>query len=137
RLESAITKHTKAILFCNPTNPTGKVYSKDELKEIARIAIKHNLYIISDEMYEYFVYDGKKHISIGSFDEVKDRVISVFGVSKSYAMTGWRIGYIVAHEKLINEIFKIHDSLVTCPTAVSQYAALAALNGGKEMVNKF
>lgn len=137
RLEGAITRNTKAILLCNPSNPIGKVYSEDELKEIARIASKYNLFIITDEMYEYFTYNGKKHISIGSFPEIADRTISIFGLSKSYAMTGWRIGYITASKNLVNQIFKIHDSLVTCPTAVSQYAAIAALNGPQTEVEQF
>jgi aminotransferase len=132
-----VTQKTKALLICNPCNPTGKVYTEKELRQIADIAKRNNLFIISDEMYEYFTYDGKKHISIGSFPDVADRVISIFGVSKSYAMTGWRIGYIVAHKELIKQIFKIHDSLVTCPTAVSQYAALAALEGNQDVVKEF
>lgn len=134
RLEKAVTKKSKLILICNPCNPTGKVYSRTELKEVARIAAKYNLYIVTDEMYEDFVYDGKEHISIGSFPEVKDLTISIFGLSKSYSMTGWRIGYMVASERLVNEVFKIHDSMVTCPTAVSQYAAIAALTGPKDEV---
>lgn len=134
KLEAAITPKTKAILICNPCNPTGKIYSKEELKQIADIAIRHNLFIVSDEMYEYFTYDGKEHISIGSFPEVRDRVITVYGVSKSYCMTGWRIGYIVAEQSIIKQIMKIHDSLVTCPTAVSQYAAIAAISGLQENV---
>lgn len=137
RLEGAITQHTKAILICNPCNPTGKVYSEAELAEVARIAKKYNLYIITDEMYEYFVLDGKKHKSLGSMPDVADRVISVFGLSKSYAMTGWRIGYIVADKRLIPQIFKVHDSLITCPTAVSQYAALAALQGKQDVVKEY
>lgn len=134
KIEAAITPNTKAILVCNPVNPTGKVYSRAELKEIARVALKHNLFIISDEIYEYFLYDKHEHISIGSFAEVQDRTITIFGVSKTYAMTGWRIGYITASKDLINQIFKIHDSLVTCPTAVSQYAALAAISGPQDNV---
>jgi aminotransferase len=137
KVEAAITQQTKAILICNPCNPTGKVYTKEELKALADVARRYNLFIISDEMYEYFTYDGKKHVSIGSFPEVADRVISIFGVSKSYAMTGWRIGYIIANKKLISQIFKVHDSLVTCPTAVSQYAALEALEGNQSMVNDY
>lgn len=137
KIEAAITPQTKALLMCNPCNPTGKVYSYEELKEIARIGEKYNLFIITDEIYEYFTFDKKKHISIGSFPEVRDRVISIFGLSKSYAMTGWRIGYIVASKKLITQIFKIHDSLVTCPTAVSQYAALAALEGKQDIVLEY
>lgn len=137
RLEKAVTKKSKLILICNPCNPTGKVYSREELKEVARIAAKHNLYIVTDEMYEDFVYDGREHVSIGSFPEVKDLTISIFGLSKSYSMTGWRIGYMVASERLVNEVFKIHDSMVTCPTAVSQYAAIAALEGSKDKVWEF
>lgn len=137
KIESGVTQNTKAILVCNPCNPTGKVYSYDELKEIARIAEKYNLFIITDEIYEYFTFDNKKHISIASFPEAQDRTISVFGLSKSYAMTGWRIGYVVASKKLIGQIFKIHDSLVTCPTAVSQYAALAALQGEQDIVKEY
>lgn len=137
KLEQAITPNSKAIVICNPCNPTGKVYTKEELKAVARIAVKHNLYIVTDEIYQDFVFDGKKHISIGSFKEVADRTISVFGLSKSYAMTGWRIGYIVTNQTLMSQIFKIHDSLVTCPTAVSQYAALAAIKGDKKDVAYF
>ena len=137
KVEAAMTQRTKAILMCNPCNPTGKVYTHEELKELARIARKYNLFIISDEMYEYFTYDKKKHISIGSFPEVADRVISIFGVSKSYAMTGWRIGYAVANKELIAQIMKIHDSLVTCPTVVSQYAALAAITDKQDTVAEF
>ncbi|MEI6532438.1 MAG: acetolactate synthase small subunit [Candidatus Roizmanbacteria bacterium] len=137
QLEGAITQNTKAILVTNPCNPTGKVYTQIELKEIARIAIKYNLYIITDEIYEYFIYDGRKHISIGSFPEVKDRTITIQGVSKSYAMTGWRIGYIIASKEITKQIFKLHDSFVTCPTAVSQYAALSAIQGDKKDVEYF
>ncbi len=137
KVEAAMTQRTKAILMCNPCNPTGKVYTLEELQQLAKIARKYNVFIISDEIYEYFTYDNKKHISIGSLPEVADRVISIFGVSKSYAMTGWRIGYIVANKDLVAQIMKIHDSLVTCPTAVSQYAALAAITGKKDSVSAF
>jgi aminotransferase len=133
KIEAAITPATKAILFSNPCNPTGKVYAETELKLLAALAVKYDLFIIADEMYEYFVYDDKKHISIASFPEVADRTISLFGFSKSYAMTGWRVGYLVANESLIKQIFKAHDSLVTCPTVVSQYAALEALRGAQNI----
>lgn len=137
KIEASITQNTKAILVCNPCNPTGKVYSLEELKEIARIANEHNLFIITDEMYEYFTFDNKKHISIGSLPGTQERTISIFGVSKSYAMTGWRIGYIAASKRLIPEIFKVHDSLITCPTVASQYAALAALKGDQQIVKEY
>ena len=136
-MRKAITSKTKAILLCNPSNPTGKVYSRDELKEIAAIAKEHNLYIIVDEMYEYFTFDGKEHVSIGSFPEVAEQTISVFGVSKSYAMTGWRIGYLVAVRELAYEIFKVQDSFITCPAAVSQYAAIEAITGPQDCVQYF
>lgn len=134
RLAGAITERTKAVLLTNPCNPTGKVYTKDELQGIAQIASEHNLYIISDEMYEYFTFDGKTHTSIASFPEVADRTISIFGLSKSYAMTGWRVGYVVAGQDISDQIFKVHDSLATCATAVSQYAALAAVEGPQDVV---
>ena len=137
KLEDAITHRTKAILFCNPCNPTGKVYSESELTAIVDVATRNNLFIITDEMYEYFTFGGKKHISIASLPGAKDRTISIFGFSKSYAMTGWRVGYIVAKESLIEEMIKVHDSLVTCPAAVSQYAALSALQGPQDIVNDF
>ncbi len=137
RIEGSITNHTKAILFSNPVNPIGKVYTEEELKKIATIAKRHNLFILTDEMYEYFVFDGHKHISIGSFPEVADRTISVFGVSKTYAMTGWRIGYIVAEKSIRDQIVKVNDALITSPTAVSQYAAVAALQGGIETIETY
>ena len=137
RIESSITRKTKAILFSNPTNPIGKVYTEEELQQIAAIAKRHNLFILTDEMYEYFTFDEKKHISIGSFPDVADRTISIFGLSKTYAMTGWRIGYIVAGKSIRDEIVKVNDAIITSPTAVSQYAALAALQGGKETIEIF
>lgn len=137
KLEDAITPRSKAILFCNPTNPTGKVYSEKELQDIAKVAQKYNLYIITDEIYEHFVFDSKKHLSIGSFASVSDRTISVFGVSKSYSMTGWRVGYLAANENLVDQIFKVHDALITCPTAISQYASLQAISGKQDMVDSY
>lgn len=132
RLEAAITMFTKAILVCNPSNPLGKVYSREELENLLNIAKKHNLFIITDEIYEYFVFDGRKHISIASLPGAFERTISIFGVSKSFSMTGWRIGYIVAEEEVVRQLFKVHDSIVTCPTAISQYAALQAIRYGNE-----
>ena len=137
QIDAAINPRTKAILICNPCNPTGKVYSISELKLIAEIALKHNLFIITDEIYEHLTFGRNKHVSIGSFPEVSARTISVFGVSKSYSMTGWRIGYVVSNSKLTSQIIKIHDSLVTCATAVSQYAALAAITGPQDIVEKY
>lgn len=136
-LENAISQKTKAIIFTNPNNPTGKVFTKEELEKILVLAKKYNLYLITDEIYEYFVFDGRKHISIASFPQAKERVISIFGASKSYSMTGWRIGYIHANRELIKQIYKVHDHLVVCPTAISQYAALIALRYGEKLPERF
>lgn len=137
KLEASVTPQTKAILICNPSNPLGKVYSFDELKKIAHIALRYNLFIITDEVYEYFVFDQREHISIGSFPEVAERVISIFSLSKTYSMTGWRLGYLVAEKNLANEIFKVHDCLINCPTVVSQYLGLAAIQEGDEKISYF
>jgi aminotransferase len=137
RLENAISQKTKAIIFTNPNNPTGKVFSKQELEGILFLAKKYNLFVITDEIYEYFVFDGKKHYSLAAFPQAKEQVITIFGASKSYSMTGWRIGYIFANRDLINEIYKIHDNLIVCPTAVSQYALLAALKHGRKITDFF
>ncbi|GIW62876.1 MAG: hypothetical protein KatS3mg090_0989 [Patescibacteria group bacterium] len=136
KLESIITVNTKAILICNPSNPTGKVYSREELEGILEIAQKYNLLVITDEIYEKFVYGKKQHISFASLSNAFERTISIFGFSKSFSMTGWRIGYIVADESIIKNIFKVHDALITCPTAVSQYAAIAALENSDRIVQR-
>jgi aminotransferase len=137
KLEAAITQRTKAILICNPSNPIGKVYTREELEQVAAIAKKFNLYIFSDETYEYYTFDGTKHISIASLKDAADRTISVFSLSKTYSMTGWRIGYAVTSESLSKQILKVHDSLVTCATVVSQYAALEAITGPQKCVQEF
>lgn len=137
RLQAAITTRTKAILLCNPSNPIGKAYAKEELMDIVDVAKRHNLYIITDETYEYFTFDNHKHISIASLPGAGDRTISIFSLSKSYSMTGWRIGYIAASKDVSRQIFKVHDSIVTCPTAVSQYAAIAAIDGSQKDVQFF
>lgn len=136
-LEKAISQKTKAIIFTNPNNPTGKVFTQEELEKILELAKKYNFYVITDEIYEYFVFDGKKHISLASLPKAKDRVISIFGASKSYSMTGWRIGYIYTNQDLIKKIYKIHDHLIVCPTAISQYATLIALKYGKKLPERF
>ena len=140
-LESKITKRTKMIWMCNPSNPTGHVFSKQDLEIIAEVAQKHNLIVFCDEIYEKIVYDGTRHISIGSLPGMKERTITVNGFSKAYAMTGWRIGYIVAEKKLSATLRKLHYYAVLCPHAISQKAAFAALTGPqdcvKEMVTEY
>jgi len=137
RLQDAVTSKTKAVLFSSPNNPTGAVYSEEELRTIARIAEKNNLVVITDEAYEYFTFDGIKHFSIGSIESIKDRVISTFTFTKTYAMTGWRIGYLHASKELIEQIKKAHIPLCICAPVVSQYAALEALKGPQKCIDEF
>jgi len=133
----SITKKTKAIILCTPNNPTGTIFSEDELKTFAKIAQKNDLYIIVDEAYEYFVYDNQKHFSIASIPGMEDRVISVYTFTKSYAMTGWRVGYLHASENLIAQIKKVHIPFAICVPVVSQYAAIAALKGSQNCISNF
>jgi aminotransferase len=136
-VRKAITSRTRAILYCSPSNPTGTVFSEAHLKALAEIALEHNLVIITDEAYEYFVFDGHRHFSIGSIPEVRTQVISCFTFTKTYAMTGWRIGYVHADETMIPQIAKAHIPFAICAPVVSQYAALAALEGSQDCVDEF
>ena len=136
-IRKAITPMTKAIICCSPNNPTGSVFSEKELRELASLALQHNLMIITDEAYEYFIYDGYEHFSIASIPEMKEHVVSCYTFTKTYAMTGWRIGYLHADETLIPQITKAHIPFAICAPVVSQYAALAALEGPQDCVSEF
>ena len=141
-LQSAITSKTKAILLNTPNNPTGSIYTENELKDIADIAVKNNIFVISDEIYEQLIYDGKKHISIAQFgDEIKELTIVINGMSKAYAMTGWRLGYACADEKIIKAMSSIQSHAVSHPNSITQYASTIALNGPQDdaykMVEQF
>lgn len=127
QLELAITPKTKALIFSNPVNPTGTVLSEAELKTIASLAVKHNFFIISDETYNFLVYDNLPYFSLLSLPELRSNLISIGSFSKNYAMTGYRCGYVAAEEGIINQIAKVHDGLVVCAPVISQFAALAAL----------
>lgn len=136
-LENAITPRTKAILLNTPSNPTGAVYSEKELRDIAEVAVAKNLYVVSDEIYERLVYGGKKHISIASFGEdIKDLTIIINGMSKAYAMTGWRLGYAAGNEKIIKAMSSVQSHAVSHPSSITQYASTAALNGPQDDVHK-
>jgi len=136
-IRKAITSKTKAIICCSPNNPTGTVFPEKALRELASLALQHNLVIITDEAYEYFIYDGREHFSIGSIPEMKEHVVSCYTFTKTYAMTGWRIGYLHADEALIPQITKAHIPFAICAPVVSQYAALAALEGPQDCVSEF
>jgi len=136
-IKKAVSPRTKAIMYCSPSNPTGAVFSEKQLRQVAEIALKHNLIVITDEAYEYFVFDDHKHFSIGSIPEMKNNAISCFTFTKTYAMTGWRIGYLHASEELIPQIAKAHIPFAICAPVVSQYAALGALKGPQDCVEEF
>ncbi len=132
-LETKITSRTKALILNSPSNPTGSIYDKKALEAIAALAVKHNLYIISDEIYEKLVYDGHQHFSIASFSkEVKERTIVVNGLSKSHAMTGWRIGYAAGPKDIIKSMANIQSQSTSNPASISQKAAVAALTGPQD-----
>jgi aminotransferase len=135
-LEERISEKTKIIWMCNPCNPTGHVFSKKDLENIAEVAQEHDLIVFADEIYEKLVYDGANHVSIGSLPGMEDRTITVNGFSKAYAMTGWRIGYVVAEKKLSATLRKLHYYAVLCPNAISQKAAIAALTGPQDCVQE-
>ncbi len=136
-IKNVITKKTKAILYCSPSNPTGTVFSENELRELSKIALQNNLTVITDEAYEYFTFDGKKHFSIASIPELKNNVITNYTFTKTYAMTGWRIGYLHASEQNIAQIKKAHIPFAICAPVASQYASIAALKGSQECIEKF
>ena len=135
-LERKITRRTKMIWMCNPSNPTGHVFTKQDLEIIAETAQRHDLTVFADEIYEKIVYDNVQQISISSLPRMKDRTITVNGFSKAYAMTGWRIGYAAAGKKLSAILRKLHYYAVLCPNAISQKAALAALTGSQDCVHQ-
>jgi aspartate aminotransferase len=136
QLEAAITPKTKALILCSPSNPTGSVYGKDELKGLAEVLAKYpQVYVIADEIYEHINYIGH-HESIAQFADIKDRVVIINGVSKAYAMTGWRIGFAAAPEWIIKGMNKLQGQYTSGPCSVSQKAAEAAYRGDQECVEE-
>lgn len=132
-----VTKRTKAIMFCTPSNPTGAVFEEEDLRALGRIALENDLAIIVDESYEYFTFDGTKHFSLASIPELKERTVSSFTFTKTYAMTGWRVGYVLAKADWVTQMLKAHIPFSICTPVVSQYAALAALQGSQDCVEQF
>ncbi|MDQ2653623.1 MAG: pyridoxal phosphate-dependent aminotransferase [Chloroflexota bacterium] len=132
-LEAQITPRTKAIIINNPSNPTGSVFDEATVRGLVELARKHDLWLISDEVYEDLIFAGE-HVPAARFDS--ERVITISGVSKSYAMTGWRIGWAITNPELVALCGKIQEALVSCPSAPSQAAAEAAVRGSQEMVEE-
>jgi len=133
-LKAVLTDKTVAIVINSPSNPTGMVYTEKELREIADFAVENDLYVISDEIYEHLIYEGK-HVSIASFgEEIKKRTIVINGVSKTFAMTGWRIGYAAACPEIAKAMANIQSHASSNPNSIAQAATVAALEGGMEEV---
>ena len=142
QLSAAITPKTKMLIICNPSNPTGSLYTYDELKSLAEIIQSKNIFVLSDEIYEKLVYDNAKFISFASLNEdIKKKTIIINGISKSYAMTGWRIGYSASSEEIASAINKIQGHTTSNASTVSQFAAIEAVAGPQEvlsgMINEF
>lgn len=136
-LKKSISPKTRAILINTPSNPTGVVYNEQDLKTIATIAVEHDLYIVSDEIYEKVIYDGVKHISIASLGpDVKEKTIVINGMSKAYAMTGWRIGFAAGKKEIIKAMSKIQGHSTSNPNSIAQYASIAGLKGSDKSVQK-
>ncbi|PHX89175.1 MAG: aspartate aminotransferase [Pelagibacteraceae bacterium] len=134
-LEKAITSKTKWIILNSPSNPTGVCFSENDIREIAKVLIKHkHVYILSDDIYEHVIYEGFKFFTIAQIDQLKDRVLTMNGVSKTYSMTGWRIGYAAGPKEIVKAIAKIQSQSTTNPSSISQAAAVEALNGNQDFI---
>jgi len=134
-IEEYVSKKTKAIIVNSPSNPTGRVLTAAELDSIARMAKKYNLWVLTDDIYEKIIYDGRTHTSLAALPDMKERTIVINGMSKAYAMTGWRLGYLVGPEKIVKEMLKVQQHLVTCAASFTNVAGVAALEGGDECIN--
>lgn len=135
--ERRLSPRTSAILYCNPNNPTGTVFSKEETLALVALAERHGVFLIIDEAYKDFVFTKEPCFSPAQFPEARDRIVRVFTFSKAYGMTGWRVGYVHSDARNIREILKVHDALVTCAPVVSQYGAIAALEYGEPYIAEF
>ncbi len=136
-LEAALGPKTKAVILCSPSNPTGAAYSADELRALAKVLANTDAVLIVDEIYGELVYDGFEHVSFAKIaPELEDRLVIVDGVSKTYAMTGWRIGWAIAPKRIVKALSKVQGQSTTNPTAVAQAAAIAALEGPRDEVRR-
>lgn len=136
-VEEKLTKKTKLLILNSPCNPTGAVIEPDEIKKIAKLAVDNNFYVISDEVYEYFIYNGKRNLSIASLnDEIRNLAITINSASKAYAMTGWRIGYCGANNEIINTMENLQSHTTSNPSSIAQMAALEALTGPQDSISQ-
>jgi aminotransferase len=133
-IRQAVTPETRAVMLCNPGNPTGTVFPDDQTIELGRLAVDCNFVIITDEAYDYILYSDETLTSLLGLKKLREHVISVFSLSKKYALTGWRIGWVAADYRWMEQIMKVHDATTICAPTPSQFAALAALEGNQECV---
>lgn len=137
QLREAITEKTKAVIINSPSNPTGMLYTKEELEAIGQICLEHDVLIVSDEIYEKLIYGTHKHVSIAELsEELKNQTIIINGVSKSHSMTGWRIGYAAGNEQIIKAMTNLASHSTSNPTSIAQYASIAAYAGSQEPVEE-
>jgi aminotransferase len=137
KLRAALQPNTRAIVLCTPSNPSGKMFTEAELGIVERVAHDHDLLVITDEIYEYIVYDDNRHISPASVGRLRDRTVSIMGFSKTFSITGWRLGYVVAAEPLAHAINLVADLLYVCAPAPLQYGALAGLQVSAEAIRQY
>ena len=136
-LRAAVTPKTKMLILNSPSNPTGGIYSREQLEQIAALAVEKGFYVLSDEIYEKVIYDGHKHVSIASLgDDIKKLTITINGLSKAYSMTGWRLGYAAAEKEIVTAMANIQGHSTSNPVSFTQPAAVAALNGPQDVVDK-
>jgi aspartate/methionine/tyrosine aminotransferase len=133
-IEKRITPRTRMLVINSPHNPTGVVYTRETLQAVADIAERHGLLVLSDEIYEKIIYDGAEHISLATFPNIANQTITVNGFSKSYAMTGWRLGYVVAKPEIIGVLVRVHQYTTVCATSFAQAGAVAALTGPQDSI---
>ena len=136
-VEEKVTDKTKLLILNSPNNPTGAIIEPSEIRKIAELAVEHNFYVVSDEIYEHFIYGNKNHVSIASLnEEIKNLTLTCNSVSKAYAMTGWRIGYTAGNKDIIKTMENLQSNSTSNPCSISQYAALEALSGSQESVRQ-
>lgn len=136
KLQDMVTPRCKLMIVNSPNNPTGRVYGKEQLEAIAEAALENDLFVLSDEVYERFVYDGREHVSVATLPGMAERTITVSSLSKAYSMTGFRLGYLGAKKPLADQILKVQQHTVTCASSFGQYGGVAALVGPQDFVDE-
>jgi aspartate aminotransferase len=134
-IEAVLTPQTRLMIVNSPNNPTGRVLTREEAEAIVAVAQEHDIVVISDEIYEKIIYDGREHLSLAAFPGMAERTLTVNGFSKAYAMTGWRLGYVAGPAPLIRQIMKVHSHSATCATSFAQWGGVAALEGPQDVID--